>query len=557
MKLEQLEARELLAWAVLGDTLQFSGTPGTDSAFVIGTASAPQTVIVVDVISNSASAIALRTFSGIKDISIASGEGADTFYLGGLGRPVTVDLGGGGDTLFMNPDGAEGLTSISGTLGDGDDLAYLQGGDDSLHGGNGNDILIGGDGVDHLFGDAGNDLLIGGSLTDPTQWTTISSLWHASNFRHQKVVEIIKSGLIPGDTVTDVLEGGTGFTLAFDDASPVYDYDLAALSVVTVSTTQELQQILQTVQPNTRIEIAPGEYDVNLTVTSTNWSGVSLVGLGEVVLHDLRLNVQAWAAPLLIDNVTIDLTGSTPTSSGYWWLRGQDVVLNDVEMYGQGTVNTGGIYFSTGAVPSQYAILNSYIHDMAGDLVSGGGYGATPGVLQASIIEVFNTTAHTPGPQENNQCLTTHAGLAMAVIGGTYYDAQANVIAPDNGTRVDLYFVTVYAGARQAGVQIKTASTVYGCTFYDQKSLIVSGVLENCTIYTTANRAYGRFITTGSDNTVLRKNRIVYGNPGGGSYALSVQHNQVQVIDNVFENWGLLCIQDLGLNTITQGNVQL
>ncbi len=553
MKFEQLEARELLAWSVTGGTLEFSGTPGQDIAFLIG--SMPQTLVAVNIMSNSVSAMSFNVFTGIQNVSIVSGAGADTFYVGGIGHPVGVDLGEGNDTLFLNPDGAEGTTSVHGTLGGGDDLAYLQKGDDNLHGGAGNDVLIGNDGVDHLFGDEGTDLLIGGSLTDTSQWSVVQSLWNASNFRHQKVVEIIKSGLISGDHVDDVLEGGPGFTLAFDETSPEYDYDLGYTSIISVSTTQELQQVLLTLQPNTRVEIASGEYEVDLSVTASNWSGVSLVGQGEVIVHDLRLNVQAWTAPLLIDNITVDLTGAAPTSSGYWWLRGQDVVVNDLEMYGQGTVNTGSIYFSTGVAPSQYAILNSYIHDMAGDLVSGGGYGATPAVLQGSVIEVFNTVAHTPGPQENNQCLTTHAGLAMAVVGGTYYDAQANVIAPDGQTRLDLYFVTVYAGARQAGVQIKTASTLYGCTFYDQKSLIVSGTVENNTIYTVSNRQYGRFLTTGSDNTVIRKNRVVYCNPGGGTYALSVQHNQVAVIDNVFEDWGLLCIQDLGINTQQQGNL--
>src|SRR5690606_24919320 len=50
--------------------------------------------------------------------------------------------------------------------GNGNDLLFGQGGDDTLNGGAGNDILIGGVGKDTLLGGEGNDLLFGGKGDD-------------------------------------------------------------------------------------------------------------------------------------------------------------------------------------------------------------------------------------------------------------------------------------------------------------------------------------------------------------------------------------------------------
>lgn len=537
-KFETLENRELLAWNVLGDVLHYDGTDGVDTSLLIGTGSA---VAVLQVVDNGVQQFNLQFFPGVKSVEADLKGGNDSLYLSGLARPISVTAGDGDD--FINTlDGAEGATSITADLGPGNDFAK---------GGTGNDVLIGGIGQDSLYGEAGDDLLIGGT-TDLVQ---VNQSWRSPQFRYQKVVSVLQSSLPDG--VADTLQDTTGFGVLFDETVQ-YRYDTTG-TVVSVSSVAALQQALVTVQPGTRLEIASGEYDLGgLNVKSSNWSGVSLVGVGNVTLRNVKLDVQAWAAPALIKNIAVDLTGASPNpaSSGYWFVRGSEFVLDSVEMYGIGTVNTAGLYFGTGTSPSHYLVLNSNFHNEAGDLVSGGGYGSSSGVLQQSVIELLDCTGHTPGPQANNQVLTTHAGLNMAVVGGLYWEAPVNVIAPDNVTRIDLYYVTVRAGNLAAGVTVPTASQFYGCTFEDQTTLLVYGGLENCTIRSAATFRYGKLVRTAANSVVLRNNHIVCSSPGGNAVGLYLPSNDVDVIDNVFESW-TTAVQDVGLNNELLGNLYL
>jgi Ca2+-binding RTX toxin-like protein len=116
--------------------------------------------------------------------TLRGGLGDDTFKLQPFlsGTPLTIDGGGGGNTLDYSaystpvtvnlltgqatdlPGGVSHVQNVTG--GSGDDFLVGDGADNVLVGNAGNDVLIGGDGNDVLLGGSGRDLLIGGLGAD-------------------------------------------------------------------------------------------------------------------------------------------------------------------------------------------------------------------------------------------------------------------------------------------------------------------------------------------------------------------------------------------------------
>lgn len=97
----------------------------------------------------------------ITSISSSLGNGDDLLF-NRTALPSTID-GGNGDDLIVGGSSRDritgGLSDDSIYGGDGDDLLYGQDSEDFLFGGNGNDSLNGGGGLDILRGEAGNDFL--------------------------------------------------------------------------------------------------------------------------------------------------------------------------------------------------------------------------------------------------------------------------------------------------------------------------------------------------------------------------------------------------------------
>ncbi len=70
--------------------------------------------------------------------------------------PVTVDGGGGNDTIIFQPFATSDRFAANG--GDGNDTITGGSGNDTIHGNGGNDKITGGGGHDQLFGDSGDDM---------------------------------------------------------------------------------------------------------------------------------------------------------------------------------------------------------------------------------------------------------------------------------------------------------------------------------------------------------------------------------------------------------------
>lgn len=345
---------------------------------------------------------------------------------------------------------------------------------DTIYGGSGDDIIFGGDEVDYLYGEDGVDFLVGGTGEEP----------HWNGLLYERVLSALE---LTYTTENDYMDGGNDFNLI----ERAFSYNQTNVTYLT-----------------------EGVY---------NWGdyktpNLYLVGLGNVTFVGTRFDV----INVYMENINIDIGGLNPYSQGYVNSFSGNVVLNNVEIYGQNNTNSPAIYFN-GKVPTQVVMLNSYVHDTYGDGISTGG-------IQPSLLQLFNVRGERSGPAENNQVLTAHQGFSVVDVMGNYSDATSNVVAPDSNTRIDLYYTTISAGLRFAGVQLNAGSTIYRSQLYDQYTLNVKGYMFDTDIY-TYNYTTTYFMTiqpTGKVEHCYVKKMGTSPNP---------YRNYGLLIDTVFEGW--------------------
>lgn len=158
-------------------------------------------------------------------LSINLGGGSDTLQVRGVdaavSRVLNVDAGDGDDTvtggrLPMYVVGGNGKDSLTGGLGNdtllgglGADLLSGGDGNDSLEGGNDNDTLIGGAGNDNLLGGLGNDGLLGNAGNDTLngQGGNDTLLGSAGN---DSLLGSSGNDLLLGGDDNDTINGGAG-----------------------------------------------------------------------------------------------------------------------------------------------------------------------------------------------------------------------------------------------------------------------------------------------------------------------------------------------------------
>ncbi|MDP7193698.1 MAG: calcium-binding protein, partial [Arenicellales bacterium] len=110
---------------------------------------------------------AITLSAGQVGVSVDLGGGQDTLTLGdtrdalSVSNVEIVNLGGGNDTLSL-----VGVTGGAVNGGTGNDILYGGGGNDTLSGGDGNDRLTGGPGTDVLIGGGGDDIYTINALGD-------------------------------------------------------------------------------------------------------------------------------------------------------------------------------------------------------------------------------------------------------------------------------------------------------------------------------------------------------------------------------------------------------
>ncbi len=189
---EALENRQMLSASLLRGVLKIGGTTGAD----VITVSASRTQIIV----NDGVKTSRFAKTGVKTISIVTGDGADSITIGsGIKQQITIKSGEGNDTVH----GGSGREVVF--AAGGDDLIFGGGGSDQIFGGNGADEIHGGSGNDYLYGDAGNDNLSGDAGNDVLAGDSEDTLVFAG----QPPSNVIGNDSLNGGDGNDWLLGGT------------------------------------------------------------------------------------------------------------------------------------------------------------------------------------------------------------------------------------------------------------------------------------------------------------------------------------------------------------
>ncbi len=169
--------------------------------------------------SGSLDGAANDTINAFEEAELTGGESANTILVTTFVGTVTLNGGGGNDSL-------EG-TSFNDVLdgGEGDDTLKGEDGNDTLDGGPGADNLLGGVGNDLISGGAGNDRLRGELGTDPllTGDDTLDGGDGADDLNGESGDDVISGGpdfdsvlgaagndSLSGDDGTDLVSGGAG-----------------------------------------------------------------------------------------------------------------------------------------------------------------------------------------------------------------------------------------------------------------------------------------------------------------------------------------------------------
>jgi cyclophilin family peptidyl-prolyl cis-trans isomerase len=144
-------------------------------------------------------------YSGIKSVSVISGDGNDSIIVAStITRPTTLSGGAGNDTIEGGSGrdlvrGGDGNDSINGAAGS--DILYGDAGDDRIWGGSGNDSILGGVGSDWVDAGSGNDTVKGGDGND--------YLIGGSGY-DRLYGEGGNDALLARDSAKDTLSGGAG-----------------------------------------------------------------------------------------------------------------------------------------------------------------------------------------------------------------------------------------------------------------------------------------------------------------------------------------------------------
>jgi hypothetical protein len=328
--------------------------------------------------------------------------------------------------------------------------------------------------------------------------------------RSDRVIAALKANPTPAQAE---LDGGTGFNLVYD-VSPHFTYQ-PTISRTLTSNGPDLQQIISSAQDGDTIYLQ-GDFYGDTTITK------NLNLIGPATIHG-RIKVLSSA---YIENIHFDISGQNAYPEGYLNGFKGNVILNNIEVYGQNNTNVAALYFFNQNVISQPMILNSYVHDVFGDGISTGGYGSSTNVNLQSRLELFNIRGEHSGPAQNNQVLTAHAGFNVVDVLGNNKDAALNVVAPDNLTKIDMYWTHVLAGSRQGNVLLSLPTTLFGCTLLDQNRFVQLGTMEECYL---EGKVSNIFIDSYGTIKKCYIKRIT-GN-------IPVRSFSGSVIDSVFEGW--------------------
>lgn len=268
--------------------------------------------------------------------------------------------------------------------------------------------------------------------------------------------------------------GGTSMTMSL----PAYSVTGTVHNVTTVA---ELKTAIAAAVAGDDIVLAAGTYALDVAITNASFT--ANVAAGRKGMEGIRIRGATSDRTLYI------LGGNGVGSNGDWSLT----LSSSVDMtsyaylenftwnFGANNIKVsmgGGKYRCTNvratggsaadlwdvnclSYPMTFWALYCRADTSADDCWNMAGNATYNGVSTCNLISCDGVTA---GAAAGSQCLTSHTGMVVAVYGGTYSDANTNVVANDAGTtKLYMFWSTVSAGARAA--RINNGVSIFGITW--------------------------------------------------------------------------------------------
>lgn len=204
-----------------------------------------------------------------------------------------------------------------------------------------------------------------------------------------------------------------------------------------------------------------GMEGIFITGLTGNRADVVITGNGSGTNGNWDLNhssaVNQYAGYAGLKDVTFDFAGIDATfaaTSGNW-------LVQNCNFTGASSSSKDLFAFACNANRAiSIDILESNASTAGSDCWNGSGDTTTNAASRARLINCSGSVA---GPNVNDQIVTSHAGLPYEVYGGTYSDANLNVVANDSGTTNGYFFFSTFTpGARNCG--IVNGINLFGCT---------------------------------------------------------------------------------------------
>jgi hypothetical protein len=545
-RVEELESRWTPSAAAL------TGTDGADAFFLFGQGT---TVIAVQSLRQGQAVSQSQIFQNVSSLNVQLLGGNDFVY-SFAAVPVQV-YGGDGNDVVQVDGGEGGATFIDG--GAGNDQLVGGKAADTILGNSGDDVIIGNAGLDVLSGGAGDDLVISDAIDAALTPAGLSQEWFNTNRPLNERIRSISRIYLPvADNSADLILESPGFDFVPSDSAKRFRVGANVTGRIwSVSNVAQFEQTLGQAQAGDQILLSAGTYSLSAPM-NRNLAGITLTGAGTgktIIRGTMRLDNQGNQAATLIESMTFDLTGQS-AMNGYLAFAGGSFTLDDLEVTGLGVDGTAAVAFvKTSEVQTAGRIVNSHVHDVAGDGITTSGESTDPLLSAGSLLEIFDSRGERAGSRPQDQVLTGHFGFRVVDLGGIYSDAAANVIAPDSWTDISLYGTRVSAGQRSGNVQMTSYGSTIDGAYLVSGSVQIGGRMENTTVVSN-DPTQASLVRVRVNSAIVRKNTIIQ--PTAGLPMIGVQSvgGFLTLTDNTFIGWnGNEWTVSGGMNTVARNTV--
>ena len=332
-----------------------------------------------------------------------------------------------------------------------------------------------------------------GTTWSPARWLRLPA---SGSVRLHATFSQIALANYDGATVS--VNGPTGTVIGGTSASASLTFPAVTGTTHNVSTVAQLKTAIGASVAGDEIVLAAGTYALDVNITAASFTANNGVG-GRVGMEGITIRGATADRTLYVIGVSggagdWDVAGNQPnliagfkdltfnfgSTSANFTVNGGRWNLQNVAWTGSTTTNVA--FRATTTNVQQVMALGCDSSNAGVDC-----YDYLEGKSN-SYCKLINCTGSTAGPLISDQVLTCHNSGILEVYGGTFSDANLNVIAMGSGGRAFMAFCTVTKGARKGAIQRTmcfgitnrtTGQAANGWTTSGQIGFVIASVTSN------------------------------------------------------------------------------